>query len=76
MICKCGGETYVIDSRLKEDNTVRRRRQCENPKCRDKFTTHEMHVDTDYITDFGQLPVGCQLKELQRFIKIIMENQE
>lgn len=35
-------DTKVIDSRLTESNKVRRRRECLNPKCGERFTTFEI----------------------------------
>lgn len=40
---KCGGDTSVIDSKLKPDN-VRRRRKCLS--CNERFNT--MEIDMDY----------------------------
>lgn len=40
MKCKiCNGATYVIDSRCKSGDKIKRRRECE--QCRERFTTYE-----------------------------------
>lgn len=41
MICpKCGNDTGVIDSRLTNDGSIRRRRVCH--ACKYRFTTYEI----------------------------------
>lgn len=40
MNCLCGGTTKVIDSRLRANNTIRRRRECLN--CGERFSSYEM----------------------------------
>lgn len=42
MKCRCGGDTFVTDSRAGELNTIRRRRQCES--CNKRFTTYETSI--------------------------------
>jgi hypothetical protein len=39
MKCRCGGDTFVTDSRAGELNSIRRRRECET--CAKRFTTWE-----------------------------------
>lgn len=39
MKCRCGGDTFVVDSRNSEFNSIRRRRQCE--VCDRRVTTYE-----------------------------------
>lgn len=34
-------DTKVVDSRLAEGNRIRRRRECQNPACGERFTTFE-----------------------------------
>lgn len=41
--CDCGGKVEVIDSRLREDGSIRRRREC--PDCHCRFTTIEVTQD-------------------------------
>ena len=41
MLCDCGGDTEVKDSRLTGNNTTRRRRRCK--VCNERFTTYETH---------------------------------
>ena len=47
MYCKCGGDTYVTDSRPQKDGSIRRRRQCQ--ECGARFTTYEF-LERDIIT--------------------------
>ncbi len=42
MKCRCGGDTFVVDSRASELNTIRRRRQCET--CGTRVTTWESTI--------------------------------
>jgi transcriptional regulator NrdR family protein len=51
MTCpKCGGEVNVMDSRPGPANTIRRRRLCEAPGCRHRFTTYEVHLEAAPLT--------------------------
>lgn len=44
VICpKCGYQTYILDTRTRPDENIRRRRQCE--KCGHRFTTIEVEVN-------------------------------
>jgi len=49
MMCDvCGKETRVIDSRFIENDKmpyIRRRRQCVDDKCHNRFTTLEVHQE-------------------------------
>lgn len=47
MKCQCGGDTYVVDTRPGEMNTVRRRRQCEI--CERRVTTWESRYNPRQI---------------------------
>jgi transcriptional regulator NrdR family protein len=38
---KCGSPTHVVLTYQNVDNTVKRRRECKNPKCLHRFTTRE-----------------------------------
>lgn len=38
---KCRGETGVPITRKMPDGTIRRMRECKNPKCRELFLTRE-----------------------------------
>jgi transcriptional repressor NrdR len=39
----CNGDTKVIDSRLKEDGLIKRRRECK--VCKHRFNTYELDED-------------------------------
>jgi transcriptional regulator NrdR family protein len=43
---KCGSPTHVILTYKNIDNTIKRRRECKNPKCRHRVTTREKTDDT------------------------------
>ena len=44
MVCpECGYNTYIIDTRIRPDETIRRRRQC--VECKYRFTTVEVPMD-------------------------------
>lgn len=46
-------ESQVIDSRGKDERTIRRRRSCLS--CGQRFTTHERIADTGFIDDPKEL---------------------
>lgn len=42
MLCTCGAETRVVETRTRSDGSIRRRRKC--TRCQDGFTTIEARV--------------------------------
>lgn len=44
---KCGSPTHVTTTYQNTNNTVRRRRECMNEKCKHRFTTREKHEKTN-----------------------------
>lgn len=65
----CGSDTKVIDSRLSNDNTIRRRRKCLNPMCEARCTTRE-------IEDQGGTPHDAKFRliktsEIERLLKLM-----
>jgi hypothetical protein len=62
MICpKCGRlKSSVIDSRIKSDGTIRRRRECLS--CSTRFTTSEIQSDVLESLSRGQVPLEIYKK--------------
>lgn len=58
MICPlCGGRLLVIDSRnVNTDNSIIRRRRCENKDCKSIFYTREVEVPFENVNkDFNAI---------------------
>jgi len=65
MRCACGGQSQVVDSREAPSlQAIRRRRRCLG--CGARFTTYELHIDSDVL---------WRMKEKERARLLILRAQ-
>lgn len=64
MKCRCGGETFVNDSRAGAYDTIRRRRVCVD--CGGRFTTYESRVSPIPALKLAADKVRNKRKNLRR----------
>jgi transcriptional regulator NrdR family protein len=73
MLCpKCQGDTEVLDTRLRGDNSIRRRRQCTSATCGERFTTTECIVTRDDTSE--QSAHELLVNSLKYMIKLLERN--
>ncbi len=66
----CENETSVVDSRISKDGKrIRRRRQCQNPKCKERFTTYEVFDET--LKDLPSSSVKTMVVALTHLISLL-----
>jgi len=69
---KCQSNTIVTDSRYSQDNSIRRRRECE--ECSFRFTTYERDVSYDPFAE-KDLRIALELLDAVRNISgLIIDN--
>ena len=62
---RCGKDTGVIDTRITEMNSMRRRRVCLNKKCGHRFTTYEEACKVQNVKGKHNKHIWEKSKELQ-----------
>jgi len=65
--CKCGGKTFVSDSRCGRSGAIRRRRECK--RCGERWTTYEVTADVLEMIE----PARAQRARVERFCEAMLE---